>query len=467
MQDKTNKNLKFNLPKSVDFIIDTLNNVGYEAYLVGGAVRDLILGKEPKDYDIATNATPNEIIELFTLVSKSMGTNINILNIGKSFGIITLVIDGEHYEIATFRKDGEYTDGRRPNEVTYTNSLKEDLSRRDFTINAMAYSHSSGIIDYYNGLRDILYKTIDTVGEASLRYEEDHLRMLRAIRFSSQLDFSLSLRAYRQISVSLQVCGFKVSQERIQKEINKILLSDNSTKGLRLLRDTELLEYVIPELSECVNFDQKNKHHNKDVFEHICKVVEVSPKNLISKLSALFHDIGKPLCFTIGEDNQGHFYNHHAISKDIAIKRMKFLKYPNKVVDLVALLVENHMYTFSSPIKENHAIRFINKFGEENLDYMFNLLIADKLGSTPPYTFDYIYEMKFMCQRVLNEEKALSLKDLEIDGNDIKTLGFQGRAIGEVLRLILDRVIDGELENDKATIETYILMNLINWRMGK
>lgn len=460
----TNKDLKFNLPKQVDFIIETLEENGYEAYLVGGAVRDLVMGKVPKDYDITTNAKSDEVIEIFETKSQKDNLNIKILPIGKAFGIIALIIDGEQYEVATFRNDGEYADGRRPKEVNFVSTIEEDLARRDFTINAMAYNHKTKIIDPFEGLVAIKNKEIESVGNSSARYSEDHLRMLRAIRLGAQLGFSIQFIAYHKIGATLESEGFKVSQERIQSEFNKILLSNNSTIALTQLYDTGLLEYIVPELCECVGFDQCNPHHDKDVFDHICRVVEVSPFNIVSRLSALFHDIGKPQTLSVGKDGIGHFYNHHAMSKDITIKRMRALKYDNKTIELVASIVENHMYTFANPLKEKHARRFISKLGEERANYLLDLRIADRMGSLnlmtidkkgskPSSSFEEIYKMKFMVEDILSKEEVLNLHSLDIDGYDLMSLGYEGKDIGEALDFLLEEVLEGRVSNNKEALK--------------
>jgi len=306
--------MKIQMPQEVHRILDILSFYGYDGYIVGGCVRDSILNKTPNDWDICTNCTPEKMLEVFSCFK--------VIPTGLKHGTLTVVINGQNYEVTTYRIDGEYINGRHPEQVEFTNNLKEDLKRRDFTINAMAYNTKEGLIDYYGGITDIFNKKIRCVGNPFERFSEDYLRMLRAIRFSAQLGYSLDAETLKEIK-KLSKNIIDISEERIREELNKILMADIPSRGLKLLSSTDLLKYIIPELEMCVGFQQHNPNHDKDVFNHILSVVDNTEKDLILRLAALFHDIGKPETFSLDEDGVGHFYKHHLKSSDIADEVMK------------------------------------------------------------------------------------------------------------------------------------------------
>lgn len=444
------------MPSNVNLILDELHINGYEGYIVGGCVRDSLLGRTPNDWDICTNAKPDEMLEVFK--------NYKTIPTGLKHGTITIVINGEHFEVTTYRIDGDYSDGRRPDKVEFTDDIVKDLSRRDFTINAIAYNKQSGLIDPYNGLDYLNSRVVNCVGNPNERFQEDGLRMLRAIRFASQLGFKIERNTAVAIVDNRKLLRC-ISQERIREELNKILLSGNPTGGITSLKTLGLLNYIIPELQNCYNFNQFNDNHDKDVFEHTMSVLGNIESKLELRLAALFHDIGKPNTFTIDEDGNGHFYGHHKESAKICREIMTRLKYSNKEIEYVSELVYHHMTRYPK-LRPISAKRFINKVGVDKLDDLFKLFIADRLGSKPPYDFEDIYRLKFECEKVLAEKQPLSTKDLAINGYDLMEIGMpQGKMIGNILNWLVEIVLeDSELNTKEILLEmvknTYLDCNI-------
>lgn len=442
--------MQIQIPSDVHKILDILNINGYEGYIVGGCVRDSILNRKPNDWDICTNCTPEKMLDIFNIFK--------VIPTGLKHGTVTVVINNENYEVTTYRIDGEYSDGRHPAKVMFTNQLKEDLKRRDFTINAMAYNDKMGLIDYYEGLQDIYNKTIRCVGNPVKRFSEDYLRMLRAVRFSTQLEYKLedyTFRAIQELSKSI----IDISVERIREELNKILTADIPSNGLKLLNTTSLLKYIMPELEVCVGFNQYNPHHDKDVFNHILSVVDNTENDLILRLSALFHDIGKPKTFSLDKDGVGHFYNHNVKSAYITKKVMKRLKYDNKSINQVSILVKEHMSRYNN-LSDKAIKRLINRVGSNNIDKLFNLQIADTKGSTKRHNIDDVIELKRQVERILNEKQPLSKKDLKITGHDLIELGVpEGKQIGEILSKLLEIV----LENPELNKKDILIKNALHY----
>lgn len=428
------------LPKEVEIILDVLYNNGYEGYIVGGCVRDSIIGKIPNDWDICTSAEPKEMLHIFR--------HFKVIPTGLKHGTVTVVINNQHFEVTTYRIDKEYIDGRRPSEVEFTNSLREDLKRRDFTINAMAYNNNHGLIDYYGGIDDIHNKKIKCVGNAFERFNEDYLRMLRGVRFSSQLEYELDVETFKAIK-ELSRNIVNISKERIREEINRILLSQRPSKGIELLEVTGLLQHILPELQKCVRFQQKNPHHDKDVFYHTLSVLDNTDKDLVLRLSALLHDIAKPETFSVDEENIGHFYRHHMRGMELAEDILKRLKYDNRTIESVKALVKEHMIKHDMPTPRVIK-RLINRVGKDNIDRLFKLQAADIKGSKAPYDFSNINKAKEISDKILNEQQPLTVKDLDINGNDLMTLGVaQGKEIGAILNKLLDRVLDNPQLNKR------------------
>ncbi|MCY9737513.1 CCA tRNA nucleotidyltransferase [Paenibacillus alvei] len=429
--------------------MNTLNEHGFDSYIVGGCVRDSIIGREPKDWDICTNAKPEQVIEMFTK------HDFRVVPTGLKHGTVTIVYDEEHFEITTYRTDGAYSDGRRPDTVDFTDSLYEDLRRRDFTMNAMAYNDEAGLIDPYGGMMDLQEKTIVCVGDPNERFREDALRMMRAIRFSSQLGFTLNWRTFCAIMEHENLIK-NVSQERIRDELCKILMSDNAREGICDLFYTGLLDFILPELTACVSFEQANPNHSDDVFEHTMSVIKQSPKRLKVRLAALFHDIAKPKTFSLDERGIGHFYNHHMVGMDMTIEIMKRLKFDNKMISDVSLLVKEHMLRVNFPTAKI-AKKLINRIGQDNIDDLFELIFADMGTFQLEHDKSGLEELQRLCHEVINEKQPMSLKDLAINGDDLIKAGIKpSREMGAILNNLLDLVIDDPSLNDKEK-----LMNIV------
>ncbi|NCI19739.1 HD domain-containing protein [Clostridium botulinum] len=451
-----NKNIKIEIPKGVKYIINTLEEFDYEAYIVGGAVRDSLLERKVNDWDITTSANPQEVVNIF----ENLGYK--IIPTGLKHGTVTILINSIGYEVTTFRIDGEYEDNRHPKEVEFTLSLKEDLSRRDFTINAMAYNDREGLVDYFGGLEDLQSEIIRCVGNPKKRFLEDALRMVRAIRFCSQLGFDIEQDIINSI-VELNKNLRNISKERIRDELCKILISDNPIDGICHLGQSDLMYHIIPELYDTLKFKQYNKHHDKDVFNHILSVVDNVPNKLELRLAALLHDIGKPKCFSMGEDGQGHFYGHQKISANMTKAILKRLKFDNKTINKVDKLVYYHMARYDN-LRTPSIKKFINKVGIDNLDDLFELQIADIKGSAKEYhNFDNVLSIKMKCEKILSEKQPLTVKDLDINGYDLIKLGIdQGKEIGIMLNKLLDIILKNPNLNNKEDLNAIVRSKMIN-----
>ncbi|WP_040215125.1 CCA tRNA nucleotidyltransferase [Clostridium polynesiense] len=427
-----------NLPHKVDFIINELYRNGFEAFAVGGCVRDSLLSRTPGDWDIATNALPDDIIDVF---NKTIPT-------GMKHGTITVLIEKEPFEVTTYRVDGEYKDNRRPEKVEFVSSIQEDLSRRDFTINAMAYNYREGLIDHFNGQQDLNNKIIRSVGNADLRFKEDALRMLRCIRFSAQLQFSIEEDTFNSMIKNSSLIK-NISHERIRTELNKILLCEKPSSAFIQLEKSSLLKYILPEVQKMVGFDQKNPHHDKDIFIHTLTVMDNTPKDLYLRLAGLFHDIAKPVTFSMDKKGIGHFYGHDKVGTELTEKILRRLTYDNKTVDIVKKLVREHMIMFDRP-KDKTIKKLINRIGSKNMPLLFQLQRADLRSSAPPFDYSNIEYMEKKSELILENKEPLSIKDLNITGENLmKELNLQqGKTIGDILNYLLDRVLENPELND-------------------
>lgn len=435
--------MKIDLTDDVSYILDTLNKNNYEAYIVGGCVRDRILGRQLKDWDITTSALPEELVKLF---KKTIPTGIK-------HGTVTVVLNKDNYEITTFRIDGEYSDNRHPDKVIFTPSLKEDLSRRDFTINAMAYNNEKDLIDMFDGKSDLSEKLIRCVGDADKRFKEDALRMLRAVRFACQLQFNIEEGTFEAITRNSSLLK-AVSKERIRDEFCKILLSDKPSRGIRMLEKTNLLAYIIPELKATVGFDQKNPHHDKNVFDHILAVLDNSDAELIVRLSAILHDIGKPRTFSVDRKGIGHFYGHNVVGAEMAEAILKRLRFDNITIKKVVVLITEHMSIYAN-MKNRTLKKFIGRVGVENLDSLFKLQMADREGHTKDVDYGPILRRKEEIDKILENGEAFTVQQLKINGDDLIKLGFKpGKQIGIILEELLNKVMEKpEMNNREQLIQ--------------
>lgn len=452
--------MKYTLPNEIADIISELEKAGYEAYAVGGAVRDLLLGRSPKDWDVATIATPAEIQKVFP---DSLYEN--------KFGTVTVRTSGKikEVEVTTYRIDEEYSDKRHPDKVKFTKSLEEDLARRDFTINAIAMKtkkHENkktkepndeleiNIIDPFKGQRDIEDKLIRSVGNASDRFNEDALRLLRAVRLATELGFEIESKTYNAIKDSCELLN-NISAERIRDEFVKIINSTKASDGVRLLADSGLLEVFIPELAEGIGVAQ-NKHHKFDVFEHLVRSLEYAAKKdyfFEIRLAALFHDMGKPQSKR-GKGEAATFYNHEMISAKQTKQIMGRLKFSSSISEKVYQLVRWHQFYYQSEeVTASSVRRLLVNVGKENIDDLLKVREADRIGSGVPKAVPYkLRHLKFMVEKVSTD--PVSVKMLKVNGDElIKELGLKpSPKLGLILNSLLSGVIDDPKVNKKETL---------------
>jgi tRNA nucleotidyltransferase (CCA-adding enzyme) len=436
--------MKINIPSDANELIHTLQNHGNSAYVVGGCVRDSIIGRQIHDWDICTSATPDEMLEIFK--------DKKVIETGLKHGTITVVVKGESYELTTFRIDGKYSDSRRPDSVIFTSSLIEDLKRRDFTINAMAYNDDEGLIDPFGGLEDIEYKKIQCVGSEKDRFGEDALRILRAIRFASQLEFVMTPETSYEINKQYKNLK-NISIERINSEFCKIAASRDFCVEMVLYKDVFAL--FIPELKDMFEFQQNNPYHDYDVYSHTVHSIEhCKSDNLVVRLAVFFHDIGKPHSFQDGEDGIRHFKGHGKVSADITDNIMKRLKFDNETRNNVVELVYYHDATFE--VGKKYVRRWINKIGVEQFRRLLEVRKADILGqkeSYEQYRINKVNNIKQILEEVLREETCFTLKDLAVNGNDLMSIGYkENKELGNTLNELLRLVIDEECPNKKEKL---------------
>lgn len=431
--------------KTLEKVAKRFRDHGYECYIVGGSVRDLILGREVYDWDFATDAHPDEVMRLFR---KTVPTGIK-------HGTVTILVDDHSFEVTTYRSDGAYVDGRHPEEVTFSKTLKEDTARRDFTINGMAYDIlEDRVVDLVNGMADLQAGIIRTIGNPRERFSEDGLRPLRACRFAAKLNFTIEEGTLAAIRDTLETAAM-VSVERIRDELMKILEAEKPSIGIEYMRTTGLLKLVLPELDECYNVSQ-NKYHIYDVYYHSVYSCDSAPQGLpLIRLAALLHDIGKVRSRRPGPDGDHTFYNHEVIGAKIATRIMKRLKFSNEQITRVTNLVFNHMFHYTDEWTDGAVRRFIRKVGIENIDDLFILRLADRKGNgarrgvpTP------IEQLKHRIARVIEEANAISVKDLDINGTILmEALGIApGPMVGHILHELLEYILDNPEANTQELL---------------
>lgn len=432
-------------------ILEKLEKAGYETYLVGGCVRDELLVRKNYDIDITTQAKPSEIKEVFK--------EYKIIDIGARFGTIKVLKDTKEYEITTMRRESSYNDKRHPEKIEFSNDIYEDLKRRDFTINAMAKRFDK-IIDPFDGRSDIKSKTIRAVGRASDRINEDTLRSLRAVRFATTLDFDIEDTLKKAIRDNASYI-LDISKERIQVEINKILLSDNPKRGIQLLDEVGLLEYIFPEVYNTKGFDQHSSFHLENLYEHTLTVLANTPPILEVRMAALYHDVGKVDTFFLDENGEGRFFGHQKLSEELLINRLKELKYSNNFIEDSSILVKRHMDNTNTYTKKSIR-KLLRNIGEDNLLKLFDLQRADVLATKHNDDSNIDLGIKLL-EEVKVDNIPKNRNEINIDGNDLKKLGFkEGKELGYTLKTIENLIYDEKLKNNKEDIINYINSNIKN-----
>ena len=434
--------MKMNLPEKVNFIISTLNEHGFEGYAVGGCVRDTMLGRVPKDWDITTSARPEQVKELFKYT----------IDTGIQHGTVTVMLDHEGFEVTTYRIDGEYEDARHPKEVQFTSNLLEDLKRRDFTINAMAYNEEEGLVDAFDGVLDLERGVVRCVGNPMERFSEDALRMLRAVRFSGQLGFEID-EATRQAIKALAPTIAKVSAERIQVELVKLMTSKHPWR-IKTAYETGLTKVFLPEFDAMMETKQNHPHHCYSVGEHTIMALKMAPPDKVVRLTMLFHDIAKPLCKTTDEKGVDHFYGHPDKSSEMARQILQRLKFDNDTTKRVCALVKIHD---QMPILEAKYVRkALHKNGMEQYPALFAVKHADILAQSAYKREEKLAGLKqyeSFYEQILQEKQCLSIKELAVTGSDLLALGMKpGKAVGEVLNHLLELVLEHPEWNTKEKL---------------
>ena len=441
--------MQFNLDDDVKFILEQLNRNG-KGFLVGGAVRDKILNKDPGDYDFATDIEYSELKRIFA--------GYNPKEMGAHFGILMINVNGKSYEIAKFRKETGVYNSRYPKEIKFVKTIEEDLARRDFTINSIAYSEQTGIVDLYGGRQDIRRKVIRFVGKPKLRIEEDALRILRAFRFISKLGFNLDKKTAEAIYKKRKFLT-KISKERIFDELSKILMGKFVKKAFIEMKKLRVLEMIIPEFYYAYNFDQNNPDHPDDLFNHIIKVIHLCDYDLVTRFAALFHDLGKINVKIIDAKGIFYFYGHEKESALIAEEELKQLKASNDFINSVKKIVKNHMLIYQD-VSDKTLKKLIIEMEEKNLKRLFNLFSADlnsKGLRTKKENEKIIQNFWEKIENIKKQGKIPQFNDLDITGIDLINLKFSNREIGEVKNRLYELVLGDEIENEKEALLKYVV----------
>ena len=428
------------IPAGALKILSTLKESGHRAYLVGGCMRDLLLGIPINEWDITTSAKPDQVSKLFA----------KVIPTGIEYGTVTILFPDGQYEVTTFRSDERYVDGRHPANVTFTDDIHKDLSRRDFSMNALAYDpQTEELIDDFDGQKDLKHKLIKAIGDPLGRFSEDGLRSVRACRFAAKLGFEIEKETFAAISKTLEITE-KVAPERIHDEMVKMLKTKKPSIGFELMRRSGLLKLIMPELENCYGVEQPRKFHKYDVYWHSlysCDAAE--PSNLALRLAALLHDISKPEC------KEGfHFYNHDRIGAEVAKEILRRLRFSNAEIAKVTNLIQNHMFNYESSWSDAAVRRFMRRVGVENLEDLFALRAADTKAMEREIEDAYLEELKSRIQKIIDEEQALHIKDLKVDGKDVmEILKIKpGPKVGEVLNALLEKVLDDPKLNERETL---------------
>ncbi|MBQ3215392.1 MAG: HD domain-containing protein [Oscillospiraceae bacterium] len=429
------------LPAHIRYCIDTLEQAGYEAFAVGGCVRDWLLGIEPHDYDLCTAATPETVAALFS--------HRTLVTAGMKHGTVGVVFPEGVVEITTYRTEGGYTDGRHPDWVKFVPTIEEDLSRRDFTVNAMAWSPKSGLVDPFGGESDLKSHTLRAVGNPDVRFQEDPLRILRGVRFSVR--FGLAPESETDSAMLRQAGLMEVlARERVFDELCKLLPLISSSE---LVRFAPILTQPIPELASAIGFDQRSPHHAYDLFTHVAHVTAAVPADVTLRWAALLHDVGKVPSFTTDENGRGHFYGHAKVGAQIADGILRRLKAPTALREQVVKLIDLHMTRLEPERKLLR--RRLSRLGSDTVDQLLLLQEADmgSKGTGREEEMGIFPEIRKILQEIYEENACLNIKDLAINGQDLMTIGYTpGKALGDCLNRLLEQVVDESLPNDRAAL---------------
>lgn len=437
---------EISLPSYVKTVINTLEEHGHAAYAVGGCVRDSLLCREVNDYDVCTDALPHQTADIFS--------SYHVIETGLKHGTVTVRIDHQPIEITTFRLEGDYSDGRHPDTVDFTSDIIADLSRRDFTINAMAYSHKRGLIDPFGGQADLSNRIIRCVGDPNKRFFEDGLRILRALRFASTLSFKIDPETSDAI-LNLTNRLSLISKERIRDEFLKLLTGDGMTDVL--LEYPSVIANIIPELSNTVCYDQNNPHHDYALYKHLVLTASNIKKDPILRFTALLHDIEKPSTASLDDKGISHYYSHAEKSSESAKSIARRLRCSNAEIERISVLIKYHDGVIEETDKA--VKRRLNQLGNDGLFDLLDLQRADNIAQkavSPTDRLKHNDNLRSIATRLISENACVKTNSLAINGTDIKKLGFSGRQIGKALSLLLDAVINGEVENEEKALLDFI-----------
>ena len=431
------------VPQDVRYLIHRLQQAGHRAYAVGGCVRDTILHKTPDDWDICTSARPEQTLAALDLP--------NIIENGLKHGTVTVRYHDTNYEITTFRTDGVYADHRRPSSVTFVQNVREDLRRRDFTVNALAYNEEEGLIDYFGGIEDIENRVLRCVGDPDERFQEDGLRIMRALRFASRDGFQIEEQTAAALRRNAHLLK-NIAMERITTEFNKLLTGDHVEPILTAF--ASVLAVVIPEIQPMIGFEQHNPHHALDVWQHTVKAVVGVPPEKRLRLAAFLHDIGKPSTFTRDEQGIGHFYGHPSVGEQMTQDILRRMRYDNETIAHVAKLVALHNRHPS--LTEKSVRRLLHAVGDRLLPDLLRLQWADAHAKGLPVeteTEAYFEQLKALCEKEMHSTTAYTLKMLAVNGNDLMAVGIpKGTQLGRILNALLEDVMEGTLPNEKDVL---------------
>lgn len=437
-------NNTINLSHGCKFVIDSLSQNGFEAFAVGGCVRDCLLGIQPKDFDVTTNALPQDIKKTFV--------DCKTVDTGIKHGTVAVIINGEKIEVTSYRCDGEYLDNRRPESVSFGVSLDEDLMRRDFTVNAMAYSGKTGVVDLFGGKADIENKIIRCVGDPDKRFREDALRIIRALRFAAVYGFDIEEKTAASIHKNKQLLK-NIAVERIFTELTQLVCGKSA--GDILLRFCDVFGVFIPQLSACERLFLSGENHAQTLLTHIARAVDAVSPCAELRLAMLLHDIAKPQCMTVDDSGRQAFCSHAKLGSDISREILKNLKAPSRLISKIEILIEYHDFECSAD--EVQIKQLMRKIGSENTLLIFSEVrradITAQSGADKEHRLEHTARCAEIAKRLIDENACTSISQLAVNGGDIKALGIkQGREVGEILERLLDGVVDGTLENERQAL---------------